>query len=54
MNVYTLTVTVTTDNPNAEEVAEDVRYLLIDAAGGYIGEPDRPIGGATITTEASS
>lgn len=50
MNEYTLTVVITTENPDKAAVVDDVRWLLTDAAQGYVGEPDRPIGGATITT----
>lgn len=49
--IHTYTVTVTSDSEPAE-LLDDVLWLLRDAANGYVGEPDRPLGGATIEVVA--
>lgn len=47
MNQHTFVVTVTTE-AELPDIADEVEFLLAEAAAGYIGEPDRPIGGATV------
>lgn len=42
---YVFLVTLTTDNdPN--DVLDDLFDLVTDAAGGFVGDPDRALGGA--------
>lgn len=46
-------VAITTDTMMQDEVLDDLRALVTDAAHGYVGDPDRALGGAEIAVSGS-